>query len=463
MEKKILGNESERKNVSEETLQQYVTKLKKMLNCRTVFLRDQSNKGEFDKFYQVINDNFPHVVKRAERLEFGTGCFIYHIAGKNAKHNIMLMSHHDVVAGTDGWNSNPFEALEKEGHLYARGSIDTKTPLFAELQACEELLEENWPFEGLNVYIGSSNNEEVCGDGMVLAAKYFKEKGIRFDAILDEGGAITSGMIPGYDGKSAMVAVHEKSRHMYRCTVDLNTKGHGGLNPSEDSAILRLSQFIDKVSRSKIYKSHFYSEVEATFRTHAPYMKFPLNIAFGHLHLFSPLIKKIMMGIPQARAMLSTSISFTSFFAGTKEDPQIKAKKAECTMFLRCIREEDLEEGLAKLKKIASEYGVEISLMERDYCPPSSFDSYPFHTLEKVMESNFPDVLTAPFLLTAGTDARRFGEVADSILRFAPIDLSPEQFASVHGDNENIGVQNIGQCVCFYKDYLKAYQEGIKK
>ena len=68
----------------------------------------------------------------------------------------------------------------------------------------------------INLYIGSSNNEEVCGDGMVLATTYFKEHGIHFDVVLDEGGAITTGMLPGVKNKSAKEAVHEKSRHMFR-------------------------------------------------------------------------------------------------------------------------------------------------------------------------------------------------------------------------------------------------------
>jgi len=64
-------------------------------------------------------------------------------------------------------------------------------------------------------------------------------------------------------------------------------------------------------------------------------------------------------------------------------------------------------------------------------------------------------VAVVPFLLTAGTDARRFTGLADSILRFAPIDLSKEQFATIHSTNERIGIENIGQCVVFYKDLIQ--------
>ena len=153
--------------------------------------------------------------------------------------------------------------------------------------------------------------------------------------------------------------------------------------------------------------------------------------------------------------MLSTAITFTTVFAGTKEDPQIGAKEAETTMFIRCIREDDMLKGFEKIRKIAEKYGVEIEEIERDYCQPSSFTAEPFKVLTKVMNRNFPDVIVAPYLLTAGTDARRFTDVADSILRFAPIDLDKAQFASIHSADEHIKTENVGQCVCFYKDFVK--------
>ena len=96
-----------------------------------------------------------------------------------------------------------------------------------------------------------------------------------------------------------------------------------------------------------------------------------------------------------------------------------------------------------------------MELVERDYCRPTSFEDRPFRVLETLLNENYPDAVVAPFLLTAGTDARRFSDIADSILRFAPINLTKQQFASVHGNNENITIQNIGQCVVFYKDFVK--------
>ncbi len=455
MKKSSLQPESSRKNASPEQNAQYAAKLKQLIDCKTVWTANGENQAEFNTFYDRTAQLFPTLHEKAKRLTFGDGCFFYVLESPAAKKTVLLMSHHDVVDGGEGWETDPFCAVEKDGCLWGRGTVDTKTPLFAQLQAVEELLCAGWDLSAMNLYIGSSNNEEVSGDGMVLAVEYFKEHGIHFDVILDEGGAITTGMIPGVKAKSAVVAVHEKSRHLYRCTVREKAQGHGGLNPTKGSPVAQLSQFISQVSSSKIFRPAFAPEVKATFTRHAPYMAFPLNLVFGNFGLFSPVIKKIMAGIPQAAAMLTTGVTFTTCQAGDDTLPHIKAKEAQTHMFLRCVREETLTKELARIQKIAAKYNVEIEPVLRDYCVPTSFENRPFRVLEAQLHENFPDVIVAPFLLTAGTDARRFTDIADSILRFAPIDLNPQQFSSIHGKNENITIQNIGQCVLFYKDFVQ--------
>ena len=462
MKKRTLLPESQRKNATPAQNAQYAAVLKKMVDCKTVWSKDGVNKAEYEKFYQVVAESFPILHSKAQRLTFGDGCFFYVLEGENADKNILLMSHHDVVAGGDGWETDPFDAVEKEGYLYGRGTIDTKTPLFAELQAAEELLAEGYDFAGMNLYIGSSHNEEVGGDGMVLAVEYFQSQGIRFDVILDEGGAITSGMIPGVKAKSAMVAVHEKSRHEYRCTAKQNDSGHTGLTPNEDSMVSRMAAFMTEVNKAKIYRGKFHPEVRATFEYHAPYMDLPMNVLFGNLTLFSPIIKKIMLSIPQTRPMLATGSTFTSIFAGKKDHPTFRAQEAEATLFLRCIREDDLYAGLEKIKAIGKKYGVELTEVERDYCRPTDFRGQGYQILEQTLNENFPDVIVAPFLLTAGTDARRFSEIADSILRFAPIDLNKAQFAAIHNKNEHICLENVGQCVVFYKDFVRKMENYQK-
>ena len=67
----------------------------------------------------------------AGRIEFGSGDEIFGILG-----------HVDVVPAGDGWETNPFEPVIKDGKIYARGSSDDKGPSIAAYYALK-LLKDN--------------------------------------------------------------------------------------------------------------------------------------------------------------------------------------------------------------------------------------------------------------------------------------------------------------------------------
>lgn len=55
------------------------------------------------------------------------------------------------------------------------------------------------------------------------------------------------GMVPTVKRRCAMISVHDKGRHAYRCTArkDIKADGcHSGLTCKSDKPIVRMSQFI---------------------------------------------------------------------------------------------------------------------------------------------------------------------------------------------------------------------------
>lgn len=451
MKEKI--TDTQNTGVDPQRLQEYIDTLSKMLRCKTVWTENGENIGEYERFYSVLKESFPLLHSKTEHFVFDS-CLIYKING-NSNENILLMSHHDVVDGSPNWDTPPFGAVVKDGLLFSRGSIDTKTPLFAEMQAAEELLQEGFSFP-VNVYIASSGNEEVSGNGILNALDFFKQNDVKFRFILDEGGAIVENMVPGVKRQTAMVAVHEKGRHGYSCVVEKDAKkdgGHSGLTCKTDNPIVRMSAFITEVEKTQ-WTRKFYPEVKATFTACAPYMPTALKFVFKNLNLFQKPLLKIIPKISSAAAgMLGTTLSFTQIRArGGSEN--IQAKAVEATAFFRCVREKDLLKDVEKFTEIGKKYGIKVAQISADYCPPTDFNGKEFAFVKSVINSNFPSVVVAPFLLTAGTDARRLYPVSDNILRFAPISLSAKQFATVHSDNENIATVSVGEAVAFYKTLI---------
>jgi acetylornithine deacetylase/succinyl-diaminopimelate desuccinylase-like protein len=63
-------------------------------------------------------------------------------AGPNAR-TVLVYGHYDVQPAVreDGWSSEPFEPMEREGRIYARGASDDKGQVFAHVKAAEALLQ----------------------------------------------------------------------------------------------------------------------------------------------------------------------------------------------------------------------------------------------------------------------------------------------------------------------------------
>lgn len=62
-------------------------------------------------------------------------------AGSDAP-TVLIYGHYDVqpAAPEDGWESDPFQPVERAGRLYARGAVDSKSHVIAQLKAVESLL-----------------------------------------------------------------------------------------------------------------------------------------------------------------------------------------------------------------------------------------------------------------------------------------------------------------------------------
>lgn len=101
--------------------------------------------------------------ERAEILPTGGHPVVYGEwmgAGKDAP-TILVYGHYDVQPAEkgDGWDSEPFEPVERDGKIYARGASDDKGQMFAQLKAFESLLARGKP--EVNIKFLVEGEEEI--------------------------------------------------------------------------------------------------------------------------------------------------------------------------------------------------------------------------------------------------------------------------------------------------------------
>lgn len=439
-------------NATEDEQLKYAEKLGRMIRCETVSKTDSFEETEFLKLRSAMEELFPIVHSKCEKMIFSDDCWVYKFKGKDEKRNIMLMSHHDVVAGKGEWKYPAFCGEVHEGALWGRGTVDTKTPLFAEFQALEELLQNGYE-PPCNVYIGSSHNEEIGGDGIPTALNYFEEQNITFEIVLDEGGAIISAPLPGMKCKCAMMAVHEKGIHRIVCTAEEGSS-HTGLAANTDTPVARMSAFIAEVNKKKPFVTRLYPQVKSMFTELCPYSPLLIRMIFANLWCFGGLLKRLMPKInPQAGAMVGTSCSFNSI-EGNRD-----SKKCISKAMLRYIDPNDFKKDLDNIKAIADKYGVKVEDGENnEYHKPADMSKEQFSYTRECVREIFPNVASAPYILPAGTDGRHLSDICDCVIRFAPITMNDQQFASVHSENENISIESIGDAVAFYRYFVENYK-----
>jgi acetylornithine deacetylase/succinyl-diaminopimelate desuccinylase-like protein len=84
-----------------------------------------------------------------------------------AKPTVLVYGHYDVQPPDplDEWLSPPFEPTERNGNLYARGAVDDKGQVVAQIKALESLLAAKGSLP-INVRVLLEGEEEVGGEGI---------------------------------------------------------------------------------------------------------------------------------------------------------------------------------------------------------------------------------------------------------------------------------------------------------
>ena len=431
---------------------EYGKKLSKLLQKETISNRQDSDRTKFLEFHEILEEMFPNVHKTCEKHVFN-GSLLFKWSGKGTHEPILLMSHHDVVEATGDWEHGAFSGdIDEKGRVWGRGAVDTKSSLFCLLTAAEELIAEGYVPE-CDVYLASSCTEECNGDGAPATVKYLKRQGVKLAYLLDEGGMILKDPVGGVKGTYGMVGVLEKGYGDLKFTARSNG-GHASA-PKKNSPLVRLGKFMVDVEKNYPFRHHFNEPAAEMFTRMAPNMDFGMKVIFSNLWLFKPLLTKLLPSINSAAgAMVRTTIAFTK--AKGSDGLNVLPQEAYVTANMRFSPHQDDKESISIITERAKKFGLETQVIYADSpCPVVDYKGTPFKRLEEVAAEVYPGVGICPYVMTGGTDAKYYKDVSDYCLRFAPLFIDSQQYASIHGLNENIYQGALPYGVDFYKKMIQ--------
>lgn len=433
-------------------IEQAMQHLSQALRFQTISSHRQSeeNQAELAGFLAYLEGAYPLVFERMQRSLVNAYGLVLRWAGQDSARRVLLTAHYDVVPASDeGWPHPPFAGVIKDDRVYGRGAFDDKGSLIALLEAATGLLQEGF-VPPCDVYFAFGFDEEVGGArGARQMAAHFLEKGLRFDYVLDEGGAVADGQIMGIRRPVAVVGIAEKGNSSF----ELHFSGEGGHSstPPRETAVSRMAELIARV-QAKPFPARLTDPVVAMLKTVAQHKKGASRLVMGHPRCFAPLIKKTMLNNRQTAAMLRTTLAFTMARGGTSHN--VLPESAACTLNVRLLQ----GDSAAGVKAYLAGFGVPFEIKDiqvSEATRPSDWQAPGMLHLSRCIQRVFPQAVVTPYLMAGGTDCRHYEGVADNTYRFLPARLSQEELALMHGRGEYLSRENLQRMMDFYALFLK--------
>ncbi len=439
--------------------EKYANSFAKMIQCPTV---TNSGAEYFDKFQEVLKEEFPLVFKNLEvfypapESDSDSRAILLKWAGKSSARPIVLMAHQDVVPAVDGdWTHGPFSGDLADGKIWGRGAMDCKNTLFITINAVEELLNEGFVPEN-DVYLSYSDNEETSGPGAEYAVEWFKSHDVHPVVAIDEGGAIVENAFPGMKMPFAMVGIVEKGYADIRFTA--HSKGGHSSSPPNNTPFARLAAFINYCETHVIFKRRMSVPALKMLNGVSTGLGGPLKFVAKHAKGFAPLIVKALPAItPFGKALLGTTMTFT--MAQGSAAPNVIPQSASVVANLRFAPGDKSADCIAKLEKLAKKYDIEIEpITVREHSPEVDTDSADYQYFIKTLKEQFPDVGVSAYLMFGGTDCRHMQTIVPCAIRCTPCRLNPQQLGSMHASDENIDVSSLVNGTAFFKKFIKDFK-----
>ncbi|PHQ68246.1 MAG: hypothetical protein COB92_01325 [Robiginitomaculum sp.] len=418
---------------------------------------------EFQAWLKITYPNFYGVVASEQVVEYAQ-LNVWQGSDVNLA-PIVFLAHQDVVPAKasdaaqtlyPGWDYPPFDGMIADGFIYGRGTIDDKGSLIALLEGAERLAASGFKPKRTLIF-AFGHDEEVSGRGADAISKILETRSIKPYAVIDEGGAILTGM-SGVPGQVASIGVAEKGYLTLKLTA--TARGGHSSTPPHYTAIGGLAKAIAKLEASP-FKNGRDAVMTKMLEATAPRMPFKQRMAIANLWLFGPIVEKELRGVDITRAMMGTSIAPTIIDAGFKENAL--PREAVVYVNFRLHSRDSIESVTEHVRRVIDDENIEISMNDNigsEPSPVSQIDSGPYLWIKDVVNATFPDAIVAPNTVVGGTDSRYFARNTDDIYRFAPYVFDASDIARIHGLNERMRVDAFAKAVQVYYLMLEKAGEG---
>jgi len=444
----------------------------------------QFNYQPFDSFMTYLRQVYPIIYDSLEYYTVNQRGMVFHWKGKNASLKpILFLSHYDVVppgsydegdsskgpfrpadhvlpaidAIPQVWDHYPFSGAVENGRIYGRGALDMKNMLFALLEACDKLLLDHF-VPSRDIYFAFGFDEEVGGTrGALEIAKDFKQKGISFDAVYDEGGIIsTKGSLSGINASVALIGCAEKGFWSARVKVK-GLGGHSSMPPLQ-SAMGKAAMIMQRLENEQM-EPMIIPVIDRFFRNVGGTMQFTSRMAIANQWLLKGMLMGSLTKNNTTNALVRTTTALTMMKGSDASN--VLAPEVEFVVNFRILPGNTVADVKAHLEKACA--GFEVTIEDvgspREASRVSGIGSQGYKVMERTIGKLFPGVIVTPYLTIGGTDAYKYELVSDHVYRFMPVAINNFEQQSIHNNNEYISIANFARMIRYFELMMREYDQ----
>lgn len=421
------------------------------------FGRDKPVSGEaLLAFHEYLEKTFPLVHANLKLEIIGDYSLLYTWQGtKPALKSVVLLGHLDVVPIVPGtekdWVHPPFSGEIADGFIWGRGTLDNKVNIIGILSAAEHMLRRGVAPQR-NLYFAFGHDEEQGGlDGARVIADVLEERKVTAAFVLDEGGLIAKGFMPGLRKPVAVIAPAEKGI----VTLHLSSKGKGGHSsvPPPQSSIGVLAAALARLEANQFPRD--FSHTRAFLEAVADEMPFSSRFIMKNLWLFQPLVMASLTSDNQSQAGMRTTIAVTMIDGGIKAN--VLPIETTAKVNFRILPGETPETVKQRVVKVINDPRVRVEYDGTGQQGMAPSPVSPIHGFgwdyltATIRDTAAPeDIIVAPRLLVAATDTRHYRAISPNHYRFTYMRLPLSDISGIHGTNERISVATLADGVRFY-------------
>ena len=431
-----------------------VDALAQLVRCKTISYNDHAleDEAEFRKLIDLLPTLYPHVFQVCTFQELPHRALLLRWPGKEKSQPTVLMAHYDVVpVNEENWDKPPFAAVIEDGVLWGRGTLDTKVTFNGVFSAADYLIARGFQPQQ-DIWFAFSGGEEVNGKGAPTIVRYFIDHDIHPALVVDEGGAVVEKVFPGVKEPCGLIGIAEKGM-MNAQFRTVSAGGHASA-PKPHTPVGVLAAACKKVEDHP-FQCHIDGPAAMMFDTLGRYSTFLYRMIFANLWCFGwvlDLLGKTSGG--EMNALMRTTVAFTQMEGSSARN--VIPPEAKMVANMRLNPRDSVASALEYLRKTVGDETVEIIALEsNEPSPVSEVDCPAWDKVAAAVASTWRGCIVAPYLMVQCSDSRHYGIISNHVYRFSAMDLSAEERATIHGNNERIRLETVSKAVEFYIRLMK--------